>query len=239
MSQRDVVAVSVACLGMLAGCGRSGDKPAGKVPLTKKPASASAPAKDAPTGTLMVSGKGTDLYRVFDEAGKTSKGYTGTGVPFTLPPGTYTIVLNNTSKKATVRSGEQTTLQTGSVVVTGAGKDLYEVHDELGKRKLSFKSVNGETELFEGTYLLKLNNSTRTASVRPGQKTTVAAGTLTVAGANKELYEVYDQAGKAKLSFTFTGTPTGLFPGTYTVMYQGKKRSAVVKANQQTTVKPE
>ena len=176
---------------------------------------------------------------MFDEAGQKKLGFTHTGNALEVPPGSYTVVLNNTRKKATVAEDQETVLSAGTLVVAGSGKDLYEVYDETGSHKLNFKYTNREMEFFDGAYVLRLNNSTSNASVHAGDKTIVEAGTVIVPGDGQDLYEVYDEPGTNKLSFTATGKALELFPGTYTVVCKQKKHTVVVKAKQETAVTPE
>ncbi len=240
MGKRHGIAAGIICLGLVLGCQRSREASESGAAAGKS-TTTSAPSEGQPAahGTIQVAGDGADLYYVFDEAGEKKVGFTKTGAPLTLPPGTYTVSLSNSRKKVKVEAGGKTVLACGTLVVNGVGTSLYEVFDETGKHKLDFKFTNGKTELLEGSYVLKLTNSSKKVAVRAGKETVVEAGRLTVAGDGKDLYEVYDQTGKAKLGFTATGKVMELLPGTYTVKCRQKKFPAVVKPKQQTTVKPE
>jgi len=123
--------------------------------------------------------------------------------------------------------------------VGGTGEDLYYVFDESGENKLAFTGTNKKIEIFEGSYVLTLNGSTATASVRPGEETVVGAGSLVVSGDEKMLYEVYDEAGETNLNFKHVGGAMELFPGSYTVVCGGGKTTAVVKAGERTEVTPQ
>jgi hypothetical protein len=228
-------------MSLVAGCGRSdkatesssvGGAQAGKTASTAPTDQARAQA------SIVVSGEGLDLYHVMDKSGKKSLGFTRTGKGLSMPAGSYVVVINNTRKAVTLSPGQPTELACGSIMVTGTGKDLFEVYDEAGTNKLGFKRTGGEMELFAGPYMVKLNNSSRRVAVKPGEKTVLEAGSLVVPGDGKALYEVYDEAGKNKLGFTGTGKPMELLPGAYTVICNQKKRPVVVEAKQQISVEP-
>jgi hypothetical protein len=239
MGKRYGITTGMMCLGLAVGCQRSREAgESGTAAVKPATTSAATEGQSSVPGTIMVAGNGADLYYVFDETGKQKVGFTKTGAPLTLPPGTYTVSLNNVGKKVKVEAKGKTVIACGTLLVAGVGTSLYEVYDETGQHKLNFTYTNGKTELLEGSYVLKLTNSRKKVAVRAGEKMVVQAGRLTVEGDGKELYEVYDQAGKVKLDFTSTGKVMELFPGTYTVVYRQKKFPAVVKGKEQTTVKP-
>ena len=204
--------------------------------------SASRPATTAggPAGSLMVSGAGKQGYEVFDEAGKKRLTYERpTNSATDLPPGTYTVVLNASRQRVTVTPGQQAVVQAGSLVVSGAGKQGYEVYDDTGKDRLTYeRPTNSVTELLPGTYTVVLNASRQRATVTPGQQAVVQAGTLVVSGTGKQGYEVFDDTGKDRLTYERpTNSVTELLPGTYTVILNASRQHATVTPGQQAVVK--
>ena len=93
-------------------------------------------------GTLRVLGKGKDLFEVFDETGKNKISFTRTGKTLEVPAGPCVVALNGIRKQVVIKPGEQTALQAGILRVAGIGKDLYEIHDATGTKKLNFKRTN-------------------------------------------------------------------------------------------------
>jgi len=233
------IVVATACLGLVLGCTRSREESDTSAAAGRTGNASTAPASQpAATGTLKVLGEGTGLYRVFGASDDKPLVTGSSGNAVALPAGTYTVVLNKMRQRVDVTAGRETVLATGRLEVAGLEKDLYEVWDEAGKTKLNFKYTGREMTLFDGTYQVRINNSTQAVTVRPGEKTVVQAGSVVVGGEAKGLYEVWDEAGKAKLGFTSVGKPMELLPGTYTVIHNGRKHTAVVKPKERATVKP-
>ena len=237
MTRHDAITVVAVCLGLVSGCSRSQDESevaaaAGKTEGSS-PASATRPAA---TGTLKVTGKGTDLIRVFGASADKPLVVASTGGAVTVPAGPCTVELNKIRKKAEVAAGRETVVPAGTLAVTGLKKDLFEIWDQAGKTKLNFKYTGGEMELFEGTYVVRLNNSSQKAVVRNGERTVVETGSVTVAGTGRDLFYVFDESGKTKLGFTSVGKPMELLPGTYTVTCKGEKHRVVVVPGEGTVV---
>ncbi|MCK7577121.1 MAG: hypothetical protein MZV65_15655 [Chromatiales bacterium] len=67
--------------------------------------------------------------------------------------------LNNTLQSATLQANRQTVIESGSLVVSGDGKEFYYVYDASGKKELGFKYTGTTIELFPGTYQVRLNNT--------------------------------------------------------------------------------
>jgi hypothetical protein len=191
------------------------------------------------TGSLQVAGDGNDMYDVYDETGSKRLHFTSIGKVVELLPGVYTIMLHQTQQRATVKPGTQATLQAGTLVVSGEGRDLYEVYDQTGSKRLEFTRTNNAMKLFEGTYVVRLRNSSQTVSVRAGEQTVVKTGTLVVSGDGQDSYEVFDESGKERLDFTSTGNVIELLPGAYVVVCRERKCDAVVTAGSRTTIEPE
>jgi hypothetical protein len=126
-------------------------------------------------GSLVVSGTGKQGYVVFDDAGKHRLTYDRpTNWVTELFPGTYTVVLNSSRQRVTVTPGQQAVVQAGSLVVSGTGKQGYEVFDDTGKDRLTYeRPMNSVTELLPGTYVVKVGKRSFTALVKAGERVTV------------------------------------------------------------------
>ena len=127
----------------------------------------------AAAGSLAVLGTGNDLYDVYDASGKNKLQFGDTNGEFELFPGDYTVCLNHTPRRVTVAVGRKTTLQAGVLFVAGEGKNLYHVYDAAGAKKLDFKFVNGETELFPGEYVVVVGKHRSKVTIAAGQRTEV------------------------------------------------------------------
>ncbi|MDM8550521.1 hypothetical protein QUF72_10600 [Desulfobacterales bacterium HSG2] len=187
-----------------------------------------------PAGTVTVSSSfltGNSTYHVYDPDGK-KLSYASTNKEIELFPGTYTLSLHDTVRTAEVRAGEKTTLAAGTVTVSGTGSSTYYVYDSTGVRdSLESAKTNEEVELFPGAYTLRLNDTERTTNVQAGEKTTLAAGTVTVSGTGNTTYYVYDSTGVGdSLESAKTNEEVELFPGAYTVWLNNTEGTADVQA---------
>jgi RHS repeat-associated protein len=129
--------------------------------------------------------------------------------------------------------------EAGSVMVSGTGKETYNVLDPSGQAKVAWdRPTNSVTELLPGTYTVMLNNSQQRLEVTPGQQAVVRAGSLMVAGTGKEWYHVFDSSGKEKLAWDRpTNSVTELLSGTYTVMVNNSQQRVEVTPGQQAVVR--
>ena len=60
-------------------------------------------------------------------------------------------------------------------MVSGTGKEAYVVYDSTGQGRLTFdRATNSATELFPGTYVVKVGDRSFKVQVRAGQRTTVS-----------------------------------------------------------------
>jgi hypothetical protein len=194
--------------------------------------------KSAKPCSVVVLGTGQDLYYVFDAKGEQKIDFTGTNKEIVLPPGTYTVSLHNIRQTVDAVAGQKVALESGTLVVTGIGQDLYSVYDSTGKEKLDFKKTNREIELFPGTYQVSLNNIQQIVGVQAGSKEIVEAGVLDVLGEGNDLFYVYDATGEKKLDFRSVNGKIELLPGQYIVVVKDNKYTAQVEANKKVTIGP-
>src|SRR5207245_10362512 len=105
----------------------------------------------------------------------------------TVHAGTYTLSLNDARQIVEVAAGQQAVVRAGSMMVSGTGKESYNVFDSTGKAGLvNFRPTNSVTELLPGTYTVILNGSQERVEVAAGQQAVVHAGSVMVSGTGKE-----------------------------------------------------
>jgi hypothetical protein len=126
----------------------------------------------------------------------------------------------------------------GTVSVTGTGKELYHVEDSTGENRVIWnRATNSVAELLPGTYIVTLNGSHQRVSVAPDRQTVVRAGSVMVAGTGKELYHVEDSTGENRLVWNRpTNAVVELLPGTYTLTAGDRHFRVRVRPGEQTKV---
>jgi len=186
------------------------------------------------SGSITVVGSGEDFYSAWDKTGKTSLGTRRTSVSIELFPGDYTVELNGSRVPASVQAGGNTSLAAGSIEVAGSGEDFYSAWDKTGKTSLGTRRTKVSIELFPGDYTLELNGSRVPASVQAGRSTSLAAGSIVVAGSGEGFYSAYDKTGKTSLGTRRTKVSIELFPGDYVVELNEIRREVRVDAGKQT-----
>jgi hypothetical protein len=181
-------------------------------------------------GSAMVAGTGKDRYFVYAGSGSSlTNADTNTAVE--LFPGDYRVSLNGSSQPLTVHAGKTATVTAGSAMVAGTGKDRYFVSAASGN-SLTNADTNTAVELFPGDYRVGLNGSSQPLTVHAGEKATVTAGSVMVAGTGKNRYFVEAAAGNS-LTNADTNTAVELFPGTYLVEIDGVKQQVTVREGKQ------
>ncbi len=124
----------------------------------------------------------------------------------------------------------------GMLLVSGSGKDLYDVFRSDDGSKVTTAGTNTAVELEAGSYLVGLGGARQLVTVRAGETTRLGAGTLVVAGLGESLWAVFDATGAKKIDFTRTNKPVDLLEGSYLVELGGTRRPVVVRADEKTTV---
>lgn len=172
-------------------------------------------------GLLSVAGIGLDEFQVFDNFDKSlaKSNYTNKWVE--LLPTDYSIYLNGTKQKATVKAGEKTILNAGTVMVLGAGLDYFYVNDALTEKRLSSGRLTGkDTEVFPDTYSIVLNIGKMPATVKVGERTLLQSGVLKLPNVGTSSFSVVDAQDKV-IGY---GSPNGQyeeFLGTYHIKGNG------------------
>ena len=171
-------------------------------------------------GLLSVAGIGLDEFQVYDNFDKnlSKSNYTNKWVE--LLPTDYSIYLNGTKQKATVKAGEKTILKAGTVMVLGVGLDYFYVHDSLTAKRLSSGRATGkDIEVFPDTYSIVLNIGKMPATVKVGERTLLQSGVLKLPNGSSNFY-TYDDQDKVIGS----GSPNGQyeeFLGSYHIKGNG------------------
>jgi len=125
------------------------------------------------TGNIVVKGLTDELYYVRDTVGR-NLNYQSLNKPLAFLPGHFVVTVNNTAMPARVAPDSTSAFETGSLVLTGAGPEYYYVIDESG-RELNYSSFNRPLSLFPSDYTVKLGNTLRKATVKPGASTSLEA----------------------------------------------------------------
>jgi hypothetical protein len=88
----------------------------------------------------------------------------------------------------------------------------------------------------EGSYTVKVNNTTIAAKVEAGKTNEYATGTLTVKGSGTDYYYVVDSVSGTELAHAKVGQSVALAPGKYSVRLGQETRPATVTAGQSVVV---
>jgi len=194
------------------------------------PASSGVPAGQGGATTQAL----TDAYLyVLDAAGRPVG---SAHVNRVLPPkpGQYQLEANHSVHTAAVESATLTKCPTGGVLVKGSTDEYYYVFDDTGKQ-LATAHVGAGLSLFQGSYQIRLNNSTSAAQVQSGTMANLTTGTVSVDAPTDEYYYVFDSAG-TQLASSHLGKPVGVFAGTYTVKVNNTESKADVHADEASNI---
>jgi hypothetical protein len=123
------------------------------------------------TGTVLVKGMTDELYYVTDTLGN-ALNYQRLNKALAFFPGPVQITLNNTFMQGGVFPADTTEFITGSLMLTGGGTEYYYVLDEDGN-PLKYNSLNKSLSFFPAEYVVKIGGNMRTATVNPGELTSI------------------------------------------------------------------
>jgi len=187
--------------------------------------------------TFVVLGSENISYSVYDEFGRNGKGSATLGKEMQLPVGNYVVHLNSYNQPFSIQSGQKTTIQTGTLTVSGIGLDTFSVYDKFANCcGLSTALTNKEISLLPDTYTVRLRGIDQLVKVESGQKTIVQAGLLSVAGIGLDEYKVYDSFNQSNLANSTTNKWIELFAGDYVVRLNGSWKKTTVKATEKTVL---
>lgn len=126
---------------------------------------------------------------------------------------------------------------TGVIVVRGRGVDLIHVFDASGENKITFTGTdNAHIEVPVGVCVLDVNNTRMKVTVPADGEVAVQLGSVTVAGAGQDLYELYDASGEHKLQFKSTGGPMEVLAGDYLAALNRRTQPVSVRAGEHKTL---
>jgi len=164
-------------------------------------------------GTVSVDAPTDENYYIFDAAGTQLAG-SHVNRPVGLFAGSYTVKINNSETKADVRAGEPANLPVSTLVTEGSTDENYYVFNTAATQ-LASAHLGRPLALFPGSYNVKLNNSSVSASVTAGSPMAIRAGSINLQGSTDENYYVFDKAG-VQLVSAHLGRAVSLMPGDYT-----------------------
>jgi len=187
--------------------------------------------------TFVVLGTGQDTYHVYDEFGRDSKGYSTLNKEMQLPIGNYVVRLNSYNQPFSIQTGQKTTIQTGTLTVSGIGLDTFYVYDKFANCcGLTNALTNKVINLLPDTYTVRLRGIDQLVKVESGQKTIVQAGLLSVAGIGLDEYKIYDSFNQTNLVNNTTNKWVELFAGDYVVRLNGSWKKTTVKETEKTVL---
>ncbi len=144
--------------------------------------------------------------------------------------------LQQALQKVTEQLELDTSSANGSLIVTASGNDAYTVFDRTTGQRVESARTNTAIELAPGFYRVELGGSSQLVRVRPGQRTTIGAGSVVVTGLGKDLYSVFDVTGEDKVDFTRTNRSIDVLEGSYIVELAGTRRVVSVAAGETTSI---
>lgn len=124
----------------------------------------------------------------------------------------------------------------GTLLVTGAGQDLYHVFNENSGDKVNFTSTGSSMILPAGKYRLELHGQQQVVKINPETETIIKTGVLKVEGKGINLYEVWDKNNTKKLDFTETGKGMELLPGEYWIKLNNVDRKVTISEQDSTII---
>lgn len=183
------------------------------------------------TGTLIITGNTPEYYTVTDSTG-VQLGYETLGKPMSFFPGLIKVKVNNTEEVVEIKLKEVTEIRTGSLLIKGNTGEYYYVLDD-GNKQLNYNSLEKPLSFLPGSYVVKVNNTSKQADVVPGSVTELMTGSLVVKGLTDEYYYVTDTAGSA-LNYQSLNKALAFFPGMVQVKVNNTLMSGKVAAGETT-----
>jgi 6,7-dimethyl-8-ribityllumazine synthase len=186
------------------------------------------------SGTLLVRGSTDEYYYVLSGTG-TELAHNKLGRPLAFLPGPLTVKVNGTSAPAQITPAAVGEVNTGAIVIQGTTDEYYYVLNATGT-ELAHNKLGRPLSFVEGSYTVKVNNTTMAAKVEAGKSNEYATGTLTAKGSSTDYYYVLDGVSGTELAHAKVGQPVSLAAGTYSVRLAKETRQATVTAGQAVVV---
>jgi hypothetical protein len=163
-------------------------------------------------GTVNVETGTDEYYSVLDAtARQLASSHVGRGLG--LFAGNYIVRVNNSDTKADVRAGESTLVPGGALLVHGSTDEYYSVLNNAGAQ-LASAHLEKALGFIPGTYNVKVNGTTASASVIAGTTVEVKTGAVLLEGSTDEYYNLVDSAGM-QLASAHLGKQLSFMPGAY------------------------
>jgi 6,7-dimethyl-8-ribityllumazine synthase len=156
---------------------------------------------------------GTDEYYAVLDATTRQLASSHVGRALGLFAAGYTVRINNSDAHADVRAGESTNVPAGTLVVHGSTDEYYAVTNNAGAQ-LASAHLEKPLALVPGTYNIKVNNTTTSATVVAGVLAEVGTGTVILQGSTDEYYGIADSA-STQFASAHLGHALSLMPGGY------------------------
>lgn len=185
------------------------------------------------SGSLVVKGSTGENYQVADSSGN-QLNYAALGSPLAFFASRVKVKLNGSVTNAEIKLNEITEIQSGTIVVRGTTDQNYSVHDGTGQQ-LNYNALEKPLAYFEGSYMVKVNDSQVGVKVIAGQTIEVVTGTLVVKGSTEENYQVLDSTG-TQLNYSSLNKPLSFVQKKYTVRVNGSVVSAEVTSGKLTEI---
>jgi RHS repeat-associated protein len=192
-------------------------------------------------GSAVVTGTGTNMFEIRDASGVNLLTRIPTSQPAELLPGSYTIAVNGSTQRITVRAGQRETLASGMAVVAGtSAESILVVRDTSGNHTLSVSltaRASDPVELLPGNYLLDLNGSRQPITVHPGERVSLTAGTVDLSGtASTDYFTIYEASSGRRVTALSRGS-IDLLPGSYAIDVRGSKRQVAVTSGRRVVIR--
>ncbi|SEH04717.1 hypothetical protein [Candidatus Venteria ishoeyi] len=186
---------------------------------------------------LTVTGTGLERFYVYDALDKELKGQANTNETLNLPSGSYSIHLHDVTQQVTL-TGQNLTVQTGTLQMDGSGHFSYSVYDEFERERYGSTSYTHESmALLPGKYVAVLNDSKQTFTITAKNSTVLTPGYITVKGTGQDSYYVYNEFGRdIKGSSLYTNKTKEIFAGTYQLSLNGSTTLVTVEPGKTTEV---
>jgi mannose-6-phosphate isomerase-like protein (cupin superfamily) len=186
------------------------------------------------SGTLLVRGSTDEYYYVLSGTG-TELAHNKLDRPLAFLPGPLTVKVNGTSAPAQITAGAVGEVRTGALNIQGSTDEYYYVLSGTGT-ELAHNKLGRPLSFMEGSYTVKVNNTSIAAKVEAGKSNEYATGTLTVKGSGTDYYYVFDGVSGTELAHAKVGQPVSLAAGKYSVRLGKETRAATVTAGQAAVV---
>jgi mannose-6-phosphate isomerase-like protein (cupin superfamily) len=186
------------------------------------------------SGTLLVRGSTDEYYYALSGTG-TELAHNKLDRPLAFLPGPLTVKVNGTSAPAQITAAAVGEIKTGALNIQGTTDEYYYVLSGTGT-ELAHNKLGRALSFVEGSYTVKVNNTTIAAKVEAGKTNEYATGTLTVKGSGTDYYYVVDSVSGTELAHAKVGQSVALAPGKYSVRLGQETRPAAVTAGQSVAV---